>query len=118
MSVRLFTKSLTQTIVYWGTPMPDGWGGQTYSDPVEINARWENKQELFIDADGNEVKSRAVVYVSQDLDIGSYVYNGKLIDLNSSHDADTQAGAYQVKAFAKIPDIKGVYYMRKAWLQG
>lgn len=113
---RFLTKGLKQTAVYWATPLPDGWGGQTYSDPVEISVRWENKSEMFIDSKGNEVRSRSIVYVSQDIDISGYLFLGKLIDLDSSQDPDTQTGAYQVKSFTKVPNLKGTEYARKVWL--
>lgn len=114
--MRLLTKNLNQTIVYWATPSPDGWGGQSFSSPIEINGRWEGRQELFIDAEGEEIRSLAVIYVSQDVDIGGYLFLGSLTDLDSSQNPETQSGAHQIKAYAKVPDLKADHSVRKVWV--
>lgn len=107
-----------QTAVYWGTPTPDGTGGYTYDDPVEIRVRWEERQELFIDAAGREVRSSAVVRPLQDLDMNGYLYLGDLDDLSSADEGDPQglAGARPIRGWAKSPTARGGAYVRKAWL--
>ena len=114
---RLLTKSLKQSCVYWSSPTADGYGGYTFNDAVELNVRWEDKQELFINAQGKEERSQAVVYLDQDVDMGGYLYLGDLDDLDSS-DPDPQniANAKEIRAFQKIPNIKGTAFLRKVWL--
>lgn len=111
------TKNLVQTCVYWGTPAANGYGGYIYADGVEINARWEDRQEIFINAQGREDLSRAVVYVDTDVEVGGYLYLGELDDFDSSDPEPTEnASAYMIKAFSKIPNLKGTDYQRKVWL--
>jgi hypothetical protein len=112
------TNALTQTAVYWGSPTPDGQGGKTFDDPVELDCRWEDREELFIDASGQEKRSHAVVYLGSDVANGGFLYLGDLDDLSSDDEADPQAvdGAREVRAFQKVPSIDGRRNTRKAWL--
>lgn len=112
----LLTKNLTATAVYWGTPASDGYGGRTFADPMEINCRWEQKQELFIDATGQQQISRAVVYLDQDVDLGGYLYLGILDDLDSAPIPEDVAGSYEIRGFSSIPSLRGDMNKRKAWL--
>ena len=108
-----------QTAVYWASPVEDGFGGADFDDPVEIKVRWEQKQELFIDGAGNEVRSQAVIYPGQVLDIGGYLYLGELNDLDSTvmePEDVTTGNVYEVRAFSISPNRKGTSYVRKAWL--
>lgn len=117
---KLLTHNLNQTAVYWGSPASDGAGGRTFGSayPEEINVRWEQKQELFIDANGQEVRSNAVVFVGQDVDLGGYLYLGTLEDLSSAEEADplTTRGAYEIRGLGKMPDLKAGRFVRKIWL--
>ena len=108
---------LNQTAVAWTTATPDGYGGYTFSSVDEIDCRWNEKQELFINAQGQEELSRAIVYVNQDMEVGEYLYLGSEDDLDSDHD-DPQVieDAYIIKAFQKIPSIDGTEFLRRCWL--
>lgn len=113
----LTTSALKQTAVYWGNPTPDGLGGRTFDDPVEISVRWERKQELIIDQNGEEVTSHAIVYVSQDMELGGYLYLGALADLSSSTENPQEVDeAREIRRFDKIPDLRGTRFTRAAWL--
>jgi hypothetical protein len=113
------TRNLKQTAVYWASPTPDGFGGATFTTGAEIACRWEDKDELFVDRAGQEVRSHAMVYVGQDLDDGGYLYLGDLDDLSSAEEADplTVTGAYEIRSFQKSPRLKAATeFLRKATL--
>ena len=111
------TEYLNQKGIRWTGATQDGYGGQTFDDPVEIDVRWEDRRELFVDATGKEVLSRAVVYVGVDLDDGDYLMLGELTDLDSgSVEPRELTTAYEVRAFSKIPDLAGTRFVRKAFL--
>jgi len=114
----VLTDKLRQTAVYWGNPQSDGAGGRTFDDPVEISIRWEERQELFIDANGQESTSKAVVYLGEDVNIGGYLYLGDFNDLSSAEEGDplTVGGACEIRSFQKLPSIKADRFLRKAWL--
>ena len=52
----MFTK---QKCVVWLNPVSDGKGGYVFDYPIEIDCRWEDKQELKERYDGNMVSSQA-----------------------------------------------------------
>ena len=118
MCARFLAKNLKQTAVYWGNPQSDGSGGHTYDDPVEIDVRWQHKQELYVDTNGQEVKSAAIVYTDQDIDMDGYLFLGSLADLSSAEEGDPQTvdDAYRVGAFSKTPNLKATAFGRKVWL--
>jgi len=103
----LVARKLKQTVVFWGTPVPSGTGRSTFAAAVELDCRWEDKQELFIDADGEESLSLAVVYLAQAVDINGYLCLGEEADLDSDHsDPQVIAGAWVVRAVQSIPNLR------------
>jgi hypothetical protein len=107
---------LNQTITYWASPTKDGYGGFTFDTGVEIDGRWEDKQEIFMDASGEQLLSRAVVYLNQDVDIGGYLYNGASTGIAASNPQEV-TGAIRVMMFNKVPDLNNTEYVRKIWLK-
>jgi hypothetical protein len=109
MSIADFISSkLNQTCVYWGTPQEDGYGTKTYGEPVELACRWEDRVQLVKNEIANtEFLSRAVVYLSQDVEIDGVLYLGVLDDLDSDaiDDPFKQDGTYIIKIFDKIPSL-------------
>jgi hypothetical protein len=110
------TKNLKQDCVYWGNPAPDGYGGNTFDDYVAIKCRWEDRTTKFIDANGEESISKAVVYLPQDVELGGWLFLGELSDISSANQDAPQniSGAHEIRAFNKIPNIKGTDFEREA----
>ena len=102
----------TQTITYWEPGTPDGYGGTTYPEPVTIKGRWEGRKELFIDAEGNEVRSQSVVYPDQLVELGGYLYEGE----STASDPTTVDGALEIRAVRRVPSVKGTQEVIKVWL--
>ena len=115
---KMLTAQLNQTAVYWSNPQSDGAGGRTFDEPVEISVRWADRQELFIDMQAREQTSRAVVHVATDLVVGGYLDLGTLADLSSAEEGEplSISSAYEIRAFSKIPNVKGDQFVRKVWL--
>jgi len=110
-------KKCNQIAVYWGSPTPSGRGGFTYASAIEIICRWEKKQQLFINDQGEQELSQAIVYVNQDVDVGGYLYLGEESELDSAHDdPEVISGAYRIKAYAKTTSLSATEYVRKVWL--
>ncbi|MCP4475386.1 MAG: hypothetical protein GY821_12640 [Gammaproteobacteria bacterium] len=107
------TKNHNQTIVYWGNPVKDKYGGRTFDTPVEISGRWEQNQKLFTDDAGRESVSKAFVFLGQDVVLGGYLYLGTLVSISSAANPGTVADAYEIRAFTKIPNIKADDFERK-----
>jgi hypothetical protein len=112
-------RNLNQKAVYWGSPTPNGFGGFTWDDPVEIDCRWEDSNRQITIAKGEQIISRAEVQVNQDLDGQGILYLGELNDLTVAQKADPTiiSNAFSIKKFDKIPSLsKPVRYFRKAYL--
>jgi len=117
MGVEQFiTRACTQTVVYWGDPTPDGEFGSAY--PEEISCRWEARTEVISDGQGNQIISRARVYVTEDVEEEGWLFLGTLDDLDSDAEEDPMKAdsAYKIKRFDKTPSIRGDDFVRIAYL--
>lgn len=114
-----YTQMLKQDAVYWANPTDDGYGGKTFDSPVELKVRWETKQQLFVDAQGQERRSTAVVFSSAELDLDGYLFLGTLDDLSSAEEDDpTQVdGAFLIRAREGMTGTRGGnLWVRKVFL--
>ena len=111
------SEKLNQKAVYWGTPVPDGRGGWTFATEVEVSCRWEEKSVKFINPDGEEKVSKAVVMVDRTIVVGGYLYLGTQASLPVSHSDPTAVpGAWQIKQFSPVPTLDAREYVRNAYL--
>lgn len=116
MKARLINNFKKQNAVYWANPVNDGYGDYTFDSPVEIQVQWENKQEKFVSAlNGEEVISRAVIFVPQDLAIQGMLSLMSIANISSS-ELPADNNAYEIKASEKVPDHRGTNFSRKVWL--
>lgn len=112
----LLTRMLRQKCVYWEL---DGYGpdGQpTFKPPIEIKCRWEDAHENFVDPQGNDIVSNSIVYTAIDIKPQSMLWLGNLADLTSQTVPSDNEGAYAVRKFEKIPDLKAKKFLRIAVL--
>lgn len=118
MATEWLIRQLKDDIVYWGTPSPDGFGGATFADYVDLKGRWEDRNDLFIDTEGKESMTKAVVYVTQDMDLGGWLFKGLTTDISSAdQDAPQDVdNAYEIRGFKKVSNMKGDGYERKVFL--
>ena len=115
----MIARNCSSVAVYWGNPVNDGEGGFTFDDPVEIACRWEETIQVTTDNKGNEVTSRAVIYITQDVDEEGMLYLGTLDNLDSGQEEDpkTIQGAWIIKRFVKTPALNSsTAFLRKAYL--
>jgi hypothetical protein len=121
----IITKMRKQICVYWGNPVPTGDGLYSYDPPVEIPCRWDGTNQLFTNSQGEELVSKAVVFVDRDMPEGGFLYLGTLASLEdyldsneSSQDLDPRlvSGAGKIRSFSKTPNLKATEFVRKAIL--
>jgi hypothetical protein len=123
---KVIRRQYKQKAVYWGTPNEDGYGGKIFAEPIEINCRWEEMEQLVTDAKGNTITCRALVFVDCDVDEEGYLYLGTLESLYDDYASESSAsrienpmsidGAWSIKRFQKTPSLDGKEYLRKAYL--
>lgn len=108
---------LNQTAVYWERGAPDGYGGYAWEDPVEIECRWEDANELFLDASGEQRVCNAKVFLGQDVKTGDFLYLGDYDDITSASGSPaSMEQAFEVRRFDKVPDLAGTEFLRRAWV--
>lgn len=96
-------------MTYWGAPVPDGEGGESFSTPRQLKARWEDRNDEFNTPTGETLISRATVFILEDVVTGGYLLKGI-----SAESVPTRTEAQEIKAFIKVPSIRYNDYERRA----
>jgi len=122
MGIEKFIKKVcVQTAVYWGNPVPDGFGNYTYDAPVDIACRWEDKIAVINDAFGAEQVCDASVLITQDVDLHGWVCLNKTAgSLSTTEAADPKwvEGVREIIGFEKIPLFRSsTKFVRKIYLR-
>jgi len=119
----IIERNLDQTAVYWGNPVNDGYGDKTFDSPVEIQCRWEDRNEVFVAPNGDELIAKSIVYISQDVDEEGCLWLGTLDALYESDSAGVTIdpkdveGAAIIKRFDKTPVLgSNSKFLRKVYL--
>ena len=99
----------TQSVVCWERAGTDEYGEPTVSDPISLTVRWERGLAQEIRPSSNPTAIDATLWVDRDLEIGSMVRIGSLLDLPGTADE-----ILEVVEMQTIPDIKGRAYERVA----
>jgi len=101
-----------QSATYWASPVSDGMGGYSWDAPTALKVRWEDRQEQFANEFGEALVSKALVFTDVDIDTNGYLYLGTSVVTDPS----TLSGAYKVRQFIKLPDLRQMINERKAYL--
>ena len=101
-----------QMVTYWARGTSNGFTEESYVSPIVINVRWEDKSERFLTDEGEELRSRAVVYSQINLDLKGFLYLGSSLD----PDPNNVPGSFQIMRFDKTTNLNGTKTERKAWL--
>lgn len=100
-----------QTATHW-TATGFAAGDPTFSAPVALMVRWEDKVERIATASGEERMTRSVVYTAVDLAEGDWLFLGA----SAEADPRNEAGARRVERFDRSPTLDGREFVRKAYL--
>lgn len=84
-------------------------GGLGFGSPVSLLARWEDRQEEFLDAHQQTQLSKAVVFMLASLykdtiEVTGYMYNGTSVVANPTN----LNGAFEIRQKLVTPDIRNV----------
>ena len=108
----LVTRALVDDATVW-TVSPDGFGGDTFAAPVTVKCRWEDRtEEYFSQLDQNQQVSRSIVFLAQSASVGDYLFQG----ISAALDPTVVAGAYKIRRFDKVPNLRNLLVQRKAYL--
>ena len=107
-----------QKALYWAADGFDAYGNPAVdmdADPVELDVRWEQVSAESLDAQGNTVSYDVVLVVDRAIPDGSVFWKGTLESLFPLGSPPTSELLYS-KSYSEIPDIKGRYIRRVAYL--
>lgn len=112
----IITRMRRQKAVYWAAGQLDRHGQASFANPVQIDCRWEDRADEFIDDKGEKKISSSVVYVDRDMKTGDVLMKGLLNgDVNqSSPFSNPLAG--EIKGYADLPNLKNTESLRTAYL--
>lgn len=115
-NVRVAVRAMKQKAVYWPPSELDDFGKPTWGTAVEIDCRWEDVQEQFINSNGETALSRAKLIVDRDLENKGVLWLGELDDVVDINDPKDNPNAWEILRFMKTPDFKGRRYLREVLL--
>lgn len=104
----IISRMRKQTAVLWTqSDSEDHYSEKSFSTPVEIECRWEDVHEEYVDFSGERSVSNAIVYVDRVVLIGAFLKKGSLSDLSDPNaDPDSIEDAYRVAKFEQLPNLK------------
>lgn len=113
-----YSRYLKQKAVYWESLGLDDFGKPLFKEPVEIDVRWEEVNELFINSSGEQERSKAKVFVKDELSERGVLFLGLLSTLTAEQKADPfiLKSAYSIKSRKSIPSLSGSEFVRTIWL--
>lgn len=72
------TRKLNQSAIYWAKSAPDGYGDYSYSAPVQILCKWEDKTDIVKNSRGEEVVSNSLVFIDRDVNFEDFLQLGEV----------------------------------------
>jgi hypothetical protein len=119
-----------QNAIYWPPASVDDFGREAHGALVELilvpggsnfRVRWEDKNEEFLDAAGTTRHSNAVVYCpvlpgGSEVAVGGFLWLGNRNDLTDEAVPRDNPGAYEVRRFDKLPNLRATEFLRTAYL--
>lgn len=107
------SRNLKQVTTYWPKSDTSDFGQESFGAPVKIFGRWSDRAEAVRKSTGEEVTSRAIVFLDRDISPEGYLAKG---DWTSEDDPTVVAEAYPIVAFGTIPDVRYMETERRAYL--
>lgn len=101
-----YSSNMPTTVTYFPPAGQDAFGKLEYGTPVALKARWQVKAELFRDAQAREAVSKAVVYVSDLVEVGGRLALGT---------QTSPATGDEIRGVGVSPALSGAQELVKAW---
>lgn len=104
-------RNLRQDLTYWGPGALNKYGQQDSIAPVLIKGRWQDKIQQVATMSGEEVTSKAEVFVDRDVAVSGFLALG-----DHTNSPTPTEGALEIQNFSLIPDLRNLGSERKAYL--
>ena len=105
-----------QDATYWKRTGTSSGGRPTYGSPINVKVRWEDKAEIFIGANNEQVTSKSIVLVDRDMFITDLLRLGTTATLPPGLEPEKVPGAYEIQAWQKTPNSRATKWLRRAVL--
>ncbi len=116
MSIKSFLiKVRQQKAIWWKRTGTNVYREDTFDSPIEIDCRWEEKNELRKDDQGQEYVSKSFVMPDRSMTGGDYLKLGE-IDSSTPESPLEHEGAHKVREANDIPDLKNTTTVYEAYL--
>lgn len=114
--MRIIRRMRRQKAVYWAPVAADKYGKKSYEEPIEIDCRWEDCQEMYLDVNGNSAMSRARVYVDRKLEALGVLWlppenvqiseGAALTQLTDETDPFANSGTFEIRKVDELPELR------------
>lgn len=105
-----------QKAVWWErSATPDASGTYTFGNPVEIDCRWVDRVDEFVNAQGQEQTSKSKVYVDREMKPGDWLRLGEL-ESDMTNEPFDHEDAYEIQRFDRTPNLKATKFLLTAYL--
>ena len=101
--------ALPETITVWNPTDNDGFGGASWTEPVQYPARVTIRPEKMTDRSGDDFVSAAVAYSE-----GATLQENSRVTFTASIELLPPADAHDVRRVSQIPSGAGA--LKKVWL--
>jgi len=105
-----------QKAVWWRRgSSPNTFGEYTFDEPVEVDCRWDDVTEEFLNPLGELVNSRAVAYVDRVMSVGDRLRRGDIISDEPVDPLELDT-AFEIKRFDQNPNLKATETLLTAYM--
>lgn len=112
----IIRRARKQKAVWWpiGNSAVDAFGKQKDTEPVEIDCRWDDHIQEFINSKGTLQKSKAVLMVDDNItfQIGDKLRLGTLSDLEDPTCVDKNNNVWPIEGIMRHPNIRNTEVLK------
>lgn len=106
-------RKLQQTCTYWApTGQTDLYGKPVWSAPAVLQCRWENNQSQIMSKTGQEIVSKARVYLMTPVSVDGYLFLGE----SAEADPNKVDGVESIQNVGTTPDLRNLQQLTTVYL--
>ena len=100
---------LRQRLVHWPKGGLDEFGRPTFDEPEEIQCRWDDVAEEFLDPEGVKQVSRSKILLGQEVGVGGLLRLGVIEEIEESdfpEDPKEDEDVVTIRSVSRSPTLK------------
>lgn len=101
-----------QKATLWVKNGRDVYGKASYASPVIINCRFQSKNELMLNKEGQQVKTQSVIYIGDNTAVGI----DDMIYLGESNSSTPHTDASNVISVQSVQSLDNQEQIKKVWI--